>query len=178
LFASQLRLLLYNYCITETFDNPLGDLEANFLVGLFATPIEEDNLDLMAGFQKFCDLAKFDLQVMGTDLESETHLFHIKRFGGFTVFLQLLSALVVVFAPVDNFADWRIGVGRDFNQIKITLLRYLEGFLLTEDAQLFAIFINDPQLWCPNLFIQAGELGYDLFSDLNINNLMSCNSNR
>jgi hypothetical protein len=39
----------------------------------------------------------------------------------------------------------------------------LQSLLLTENAQLLTFIIDDAQLWCPNLIIQASE-----FSDSQI----------
>ena len=113
----------YN-CITEVLDNLSGDLEADFLVGLFAAPVDQGNLNLVAGLQEFGDLAHLDRQVVGADLQAEAHLLHVERLGGLAVLLQLLGPLVIVLAPVNDLADWRIGVWRDLHQVEVAFLRY------------------------------------------------------
>lgn len=99
---------------------------------------------------------------MRADLEAETHLFHVERFGGLAVLLQLLGALVVVLAPVDDLAHRRCGVRGDFYQIKLALLGNLQSFLAAQNAELLAVFVDDAQLRRPNLFIQASVFGYVL----------------
>ena len=65
----------------------------------------------MTSLQKLGYLAHLDVQIVLANLETETHLLHIKRFGGLAVLLQLLGPLVVELTPIDNFANWRIGIG-------------------------------------------------------------------
>lgn len=162
MFASQLGLLVDYYCITEVFDNFLGDFEADFFVGLLAAPVEQGYLDLMTGFEELRHLVHLDGQVVRADLEAETHLLHVQRLGAFAVLLQLLGALVIVLTPVNYLGDWRIGIRRDLHQIQLALLRNSQRLLLAQYAELFAVFVNDSDSRCPNLIIQAGVFGYDL----------------
>jgi hypothetical protein len=159
LFARQLRRLVDYYCITEVFDYPLGDVEADFLMGLLASPVKQGDFDLVAGFDEFRYLAHLDIEIMLPDLKPEPDLFHIERFSGLTVLLQLLGALVIELAPIDDFANRRIGVRRNLYQIQTLLLGDAERLLLAEDAKLLAVFIDDTKLGCPNLVIQAGVFG-------------------
>jgi hypothetical protein len=162
LSTSQLRLLIYYYCTTEVGYDPFGQFETNLFVGLLASAVENRNLYLVSGSQKLGDFTHLDFQIVLADLQAKTHLFEFGGLGSLAVFLQLLGTLVIILTPVDDFADWRIGVGRDLDQIQIPLLRDGQGFLFAQDAELFAILVNDAKLGCPNLIIQAGVLGYNL----------------
>lgn len=64
----------------------------------------------MAGLEKFRDLVHLDLEIMCANLESKPHLLHIKRLGCLAVLLLLFGALVVILTPIDDFANWRIGI--------------------------------------------------------------------
>lgn len=83
----------------------------------------------MAGLEKFRDLVHLDLEIMRANLEPEPHLLHVKRFGCLAVLLLLLGALIVILTPIDDFANWRISVWRNFYQIELTLLREAQGLL-------------------------------------------------
>lgn len=96
---------------------------------------------------------------MGADLEPEAHLLHVQRLGSLAVFLQLLGALIIVLTPVDDFGNGRIGVWRNLNQIELLLLCSGQSLLLAQNAELLTILIDDTQLGCPNLLIQASVLG-------------------
>jgi hypothetical protein len=130
LFASQLRLLIYYYCITKVLDDLLGDGKADLFVGLLAPPVKEGDFDLVPGLQKFGDLIHFDLEIMGANFEPEAHLFKIQRFRRLAILLLLLSALVVKLSPIDNLANWRIRIWRNFYQVEVAFARNIQSLLL------------------------------------------------
>ncbi len=116
----------------------------------------------MPSVEEFGNFAHLDRQIMRTDLEAEAHLLHVEGFGSFAVLLQLLGALVIVLAPVNNLSDWRIGIRGNFHQIQIALLRKCQRLLLAQNPELLTVLIDDADPRCPNLIIQAGKFGYDL----------------
>jgi len=89
------------------------------------------------------------------NLEAETHLFHIKRFGVALIGLLLLRLLVVVFAPVNYFGDRWIGIWRDFDKVELLLFCQTQSFATAQYAELLAVLIDYPKLWSPNGTIQA-----------------------
>jgi hypothetical protein len=89
------------------------------------------------------------------NLEPEAHLLHIKHFSVSLVNLLLLRFLVVIFAPVDNLDYWWVGIWRYLNQIQLLVFGQLQGFRAAHDAELFAVAVDYPKLWCPNGTIQA-----------------------
>lgn len=82
-------------------------------------------------------------------------MLHLERFAGLAIQLLLLGALVVVFAPIDNFDYRRVGIWRNFYQVQLPFARNIKRFLPAQYAKLLAIFVDYSQLGCPNLFIQA-----------------------
>jgi hypothetical protein len=92
---------------------------------------------------------------MVANLETEAHLLHIKNLVVEAIFLSLLCLLVVKLAPVDYLADRRVGIWRNLDKVEFLLLRKHIRFARAHNAELFAICIDDPYLWCPNLSVQA-----------------------
>jgi hypothetical protein len=119
----QLRLLFNYYYITKVGDDLLGDVEADLFVGLLTAPVKQHYFDLVSGFQKFAGPVELDFQIVGADFQPHSDLFHIQRLGRLAILLLLFSALVVKLAPVNDFGDRRIGVGRNLYQIQLFFLR-------------------------------------------------------
>jgi hypothetical protein len=76
----------------------------------------------MSSFQKAGDLAQLDFQVVLADFQSKAHLLHFQSFGLLPVLLGLLRFLVIVFTPVNDAGDRRVGIGTDFYQVQSSLL--------------------------------------------------------
>ncbi len=55
LSSGELWFLIDYYCITEIGDDLVGELKANFLVSLLATPVKDRNLHFVAGLQELGD---------------------------------------------------------------------------------------------------------------------------
>jgi hypothetical protein len=57
--------------------------------------------------------------------QTQAHLFEFQGFGLSAVLFELLSALVVVFTPVDYFGYGRISIRGNYNQIESSYFRCL-----------------------------------------------------
>jgi hypothetical protein len=57
---------------------------------------------------------------------------------GVLAFLFLLGQLVAVFAVIDDAADGRLGVCRDFDEVEAVALRFGDGLVGAQDAELGA----------------------------------------
>ncbi len=71
----------------------------------------------------------------------------------------LLLLVELVFAKVEQAADRRHGIGRDLNQVQTAVEGQPERLLDREDAELVALFVDDPHLADPNLLINASGFG-------------------
>ena len=115
LFTCQLGRGVDGYIATETIDNLLGELEADFAVGLFATPINEGEAHFVACLEELACPVRLDVQVMLAYLEPGTDLFELVRLSVLLVLLLLLGLLVIVLTPVDYFGNRRFGVGANLH---------------------------------------------------------------
>ena len=78
---------------------------------------------------------------------TEFHLFNLSLL--LLLLLQVGFFLQVkdVFAVIHNFADWRLGVGRDLHQIERSLLRCSQSLGNGDYTYLFTIGGNQSYLW-------------------------------
>lgn len=157
-------MLFDNDCVTEAGNNFICKFETEVFVGKFSPAEENRDFNFVADLQEFVDLTELDTHIVVADFQAQAHLLYIKRLGAAPVFLLLLGALVVVLAPVDNLGHGRVRVRRNLYKVEILLLGNAQGFRPRQNAQLFAIFVNYPKLWCLNGCIQAGKLADKLLS--------------
>ena len=61
----------------------------------------------------------------------------------FAAFLQLLGALIIVFAPIDDFGHRRVRIGRDLHQIKAGFPGGTQRLGAGYNSQLSAILANN-----------------------------------
>ena len=90
-----------------------------FLMGHFAATEDDNDSDTIAVGEELLNLAEFDVKVVVADFEADFHSFELGLFfaGFFTIFGLFFHLLVLVFAPVDDFDNGRVGVGGDFHQV-------------------------------------------------------------
>ncbi len=101
-FTGELWCLIDNPDFGQSLGNSLQKLVAQFLVRHLATSEEDHDLHLVALLQKAADFAKLDFKIVRAYFETQSHLLHLRGFGIFTISLQFLHLLVIVFTPVDN----------------------------------------------------------------------------
>ena len=68
-----------------------------------------------------------------------------------------LFLLVEVTAVILDAADGRNGVGRDFHQVKTALSGDFQCLKRLHDAELFAVFVDDPDLPGANAVVNASK---------------------
>jgi hypothetical protein len=114
----------------------------------------------MSSVEELADLAQFVVQIVASDLQADAHLLHIKRFGLGPVLLGLLGLLIIVFAPVDNAGDRRVGVGRDLDEIEPGLFGGGERLGTGNNTKLAAVFPDNAKTIGPDFLVDAGIFGY------------------
>lgn len=125
---------------SDTIDHGLTE----FLVGHFAATKDDDDFDAIAVGEELLDFAEFDVKVVVADFEANFHGFELGLFlAGFLAILGFFfHLLVLVFAPVDDLDNRRIGVGSNLYQVNSLFagdkLRVAAG----HDAELFSISSN------------------------------------
>ena len=113
-------------------------------MGHLAATEDNHNLDTVAVFKEAFDFADFNVKVVIRDFEANFHLFELGLFfaGFFAVFSFFLHLLILVFTPVNNLDDRRIGVGRNLDEIDTLVSGKDLGVSATHDAELLTTGSN------------------------------------
>ncbi len=145
-----------NYLLTRLGGNHQSDVSALDLAGLIECAIFGDrflelvkkliaelgmkwdalaeletdgHLDLVAAFQELYSLIDFRVEVASVDLRGHSDFFDFDYLLVLSGFLFSLGLLEAVLAVIHDFAYRRICRGRNFNKIKLFLVRNLLRFL-------------------------------------------------
>ena len=108
--AAHLRFAVDNDSIAEFFDDAMHELGADLFVGHFAATEDDHNLDTIAVVEQLEDFAAFNIEVIFPNFQTKSDLFELGALGFFLSAGLLLHLLILVFAPVDDFDDRRVGV--------------------------------------------------------------------
>lgn len=81
---------------------------------------------------------------MVADFKAQTHLLQVLCFGIALVLLLLFGLLILVFTPVYDLSNWRVGIGRNLYEIKLMFPSKLERFITGQNAYLLAVLVNNP----------------------------------
>jgi hypothetical protein len=109
----------------------------------------------VAVFEKASSRSDADLEVMVVRARSDAHFFDLRNM---LVLSGIASAFVLLetkLAEIGDATDGWICAGRDFDQIEAGLLGGAQGILDGHHAHLLALFIDDANLWDPNLAVGA-----------------------
>lgn len=121
----------------------------------FPASEEDRGLHLIAVVEKAQDVVLLGLIIVLIYVDAELHLFDrddlLVLLGG----TFLLFFFVEILAVVLNFADWRIGIGRDLDQIKTSFTGYFERFEGWYHAELVSFVVNDADFAGANALIGA-----------------------
>lgn len=133
------------------------DLLAQLLVAHFpaAKPQGELNLDVVA--EEVHGLVQLDAKIVGVNDRPELDFLHPVRVLVFPGLFFLLGLLVLVLAEVHNAADRRIGVGRHLDQVHAQVAGPQNGLGQRQDAQLFALGVNDADLAGADFAVDANR---------------------
>ena len=93
----------------------------------------------MSVSEKLSHFSELDIEVAGTNLQTKSHLFEVNRFCGAPTTLLIFHLLVLIFAPIDNFGNWRICVRGDLYEIELCLSCGVERIFEWHYPELFAV---------------------------------------
>jgi len=80
-------------------------------MGHFATAVEDGDFNFVPSVEKIGDFAYLYAKIVFTNLETKAHLLYVQVLGITLVLLELLGALVVELAPINQFGNRGIGFG-------------------------------------------------------------------
>ena len=120
------------------------------------TAAEEDvSLDLGALFQKVLSVFELEVVVVIVGLGAETNLLddhlHLLGLDLLGLFLLLVQELLVVC----DAADGGIGLGRNFDQVELHLVRQTQGVADRHDLRLLHVVAHHAHLGCGDLLVDA-----------------------
>ena len=141
---------------TELIGELIEQRLAQVGVGHLAAAEENGQLDLVSGVEELGSLAPLRFQVVVVDLGPDADLF---QFDGVLVAARLafLAALLVAkLAVVHEPTHGGHGIGSHLDQVEATLARHLERIEGGNDADLLAVFVDQPDLANPDALIDAG----------------------
>ncbi len=133
-----------------------GKLMTQFLVShLAATELELDTHFVTFREEVFrvCDL---DQVIMRVDADAKFHFLHLAALLMLVSLLLVLLKGVLVFAVVDDLAHRRIGIWRDFDEVKPTFFGDADSLRGGQDTELMlTILLDDADLRRANALIDA-----------------------
>lgn len=138
-------------------DESVDDLVAEFAMGHLASAETERCFDLVAIAEEADSLVLLGLVVVLVYRDGELDFLDdddllLLACGAFGLVL-----LVKVLAIVLNAADGRDSIGRNLYEVEATFTGDFECVERGHDAHLFAIFVDDANLACANLFVGTDE---------------------
>ena len=143
--------------VADVLDEAIDDVVAKLAVGHLATAEAEAGLDLITVMEEADGLVLLGLVVVLVNGDGELDFFDdddlLLLAGG----ALALILLVEVAAVVLDAADGRDGVGRNLDQIQAPLAGDFQGFKGWQDAELFAVFVDDANLACANAVVDADK---------------------
>ena len=113
-------------------------------VSHLAASKSERHFDLVAIGEKPLHIAHFDLIIVDVDVGAHLDFLDAEGFLLFTRLIGLFADAVFIFAIIEQFAHWRLGVRRDLNKIEAGGFGEGEGFVNGDDAPIFAAAVNEP----------------------------------
>ena len=118
-----------------------------------ATAEADRDLDLVAVLEEAAGVLHLGVQVADIDVGGQANLFDLHDALVLARFLFALGLLETEFTVVHDFADRRLGLRGDFDQIHALfhsgLLRLLDG----HDAELLAVVVDQTDFLIADLFI-------------------------
>ena len=143
--------------IADVLDQFVDDGVAQFAMGHLAATEAKTGLDLVALVEEAEGLILFGLVIVLIDRHGELALFDRNDLllflgGPVALFLLVEEAAVVLDA-----ADRGSRVGRNLDQVEAPLLGDPHGLKGGQDAELFAVFVDDADFARTNLFVDADK---------------------
>ena len=130
----------------------------HFFVGHFAAAEDNHDFDMIAILKETFDFADFDVKVVVADFEAKFHLLELGLFFAsfFAVFGFFFHLLVLVFTPIDDFDDRRVGVCGNFHEVNTCVSGEKLGTSARHDAELLSIRTNYANLRVADFSVNSG----------------------
>src|SRR4051812_37152695 len=153
--AVLLRTGLDKSQLRDLFAEPAQEPETQLGAALLATAEHDRHLDLVARLEEPHHVTLLGLVVVRVDLRTQLHLFDDGLLLVAPRLACLQCALILELAKVHELAHWRTRHGRNLDQIQIHVRGQLQSALQWDDAHLFTLRTDQPDLFRPDLLVHA-----------------------
>src|SRR5690606_17863734 len=136
--------------------DPLQQFHAQLLVSHLTTAESQRYLGLVPFAEEAHQVAKLDLIIAVLGSWTELDFLDLNLFLILLGCCLLLLLFEQVLAVIHDATNWRKGFGGNFHQIQLYLFRELQGFVDSDDADLFAIRTDQADLTSTDIFIDRG----------------------
>ena len=116
------------------------------LIALLAAPEAHLDLDDVAFFEEFFELADLDHEVVHRRPRADLHVFYAAAFLRLPLLFLLFLLFVAVFVVAHDARDGRLRCRHDFNEVEAEFgLRELQRFIARQDAKIFPGVVDHPK---------------------------------
>ena len=126
---------------------------------VLAAAEEHRGFDLIAVAQEFARLTYFGVEIVIINVGSQADLFNLCLLLALTGLAFFPTFLVLELAVVHEPSDRRVGIWRNFDQIKAFVARGLQRLLRWDDAELVSFFVNEAHLAYTYTLVHAHRFG-------------------
>jgi hypothetical protein len=141
-----------------------------------SSPIDYSNLHLMSSVEEARNLAQFDVQIVLANLQTDAHLLHVERLTFRAGFLLLFRSLIIIFTPVDDARDRRVGIGRNLDQVELGFAGGGQRLLTAYNTELSAIISYNSKTRCADCLVYRGLSGYCFSPTMYVSKIISDSS--
>lgn len=157
--AFHIRTLLNYTNIGQLLSDAAQQLLGNLGI-MELSPSEADaDLDLHSLFQPTTGITHFERPMMIRCLGPQTYLFDFNLLLCLARLTLSLSLLIEKLAIVHNFADWRISIWRNFDQIQVDLLRLVQRLAQGHNANVMPVRVDQAYFSSADLSIDSVLFG-------------------
>ena len=137
----------------QLIDQLIHQLTPQFLVCHFPSAEDHGSFRLVAFFQESHYVIFFELEIVLFRFRPELDLFHYNLFLVLLCLVGSLAFLVLELAVIHDTTDRRIGSRSHLHQIQFARPGKLKRLLRSHDSQLSGSFVNHPDLFGSDQFI-------------------------
>ena len=131
---------------------------ADIHVGHFTTTEPQGHLHFVAIFKEPFHIAHLHILVVNIDVRSQFDLFDLDDLLLLPRLVLLFLFLVLVFTVVEDLCDGRVGVGRNFYEIKPRFISFAEGGVAVHDPDVVPIGADQAYRGVVDLLVDAGSI--------------------
>lgn len=143
--------------IGKLLDHSFHDGVAEFLMHHLAATKRQGDFYLIALLDESARMLRLELKIMLFDLRAKANFFDVDNGLFFSAVLFLFALLIPELAVIDNPANGRLGIRRNFHQIESRGIGARHRFLNRHDADLLTICCNEPYFRNPDLMIDPDK---------------------